>query len=147
MSPEASTASNTSVHFVDDHIDTHLLREAAQLICIEASDVVIATSRLDRFDYHSRNFDSLRTLPVFNLFAYIAERGQILLTIVSVIGWVIDRVAVARGLSHGPVEGWDIELAVRADAISVARRRQATKHGAVEAVLERENTVRRRAWL
>ena len=43
VSPELTTACDTSVHFINDHVDSHFFSHFTQLICKKACDMMIAS--------------------------------------------------------------------------------------------------------
>ena len=122
MGPEPTTAGDACMDFVNDQVDAHLLGHSSELICKEAGDMMISTSRLDWLNDDGCDLDTLVSLPGLYLLFDIAEGGQILFLVVGFIGGVADRVTVGRWLSHGPVEGGDVDLSEGADFVRVPRR-------------------------
>lgn len=122
--PELARASDARVHLVHDHVDAELLGQSAQLVGVEARDVVVAAGGKKRLEHDSRNLNALNSLPVLNLLTHVTKRGELLLPVKLYVGRVIQGVPVRRGISHWPIERRDVYLSERTDPICIPGRRQ-----------------------
>ena len=140
-------ACDSRMHLINDHKHTHLFGHPANLVCEEACDMMIASSRLNWLQNNCSDFDSLNVFPVLNFLFHVCQRVKVLLAIIGLVGWVLDWVSIDWWVSHGPVESWNIDLSERTNSVCVSCGGQTSQHCSVEAVFEGKNSVRRGAWL
>ena len=108
MSPEATSAANTCLYFINYHIDTELSGQVAYSLGEFTRQEVVAALSLNRLNYDSDDITIFFNAPLLNFGAHIFKSNSILLpVIVHIFG---KRVLVARVDRRRPVKSRNINF-------------------------------------
>lgn len=80
--PELSRAADSSLNFVDNHVDSKFFGQRAQALAKFIGEVVVATLALDRLDNNSNDLTAFFNFPLLDFLADVVQAKSVLFSVV-----------------------------------------------------------------